>query len=657
MSKFKHLFAPIQVGTHTYKNRIIAAPIYCGTFINIPGLDYVLKHAMIARAEGGCAQVTFGETAVDFVGACREPFPPINYEDLNDPAMAKLKPVVARVKEAGAYAMIELSHCGESVEPIPGVEYGMGPMGYTREDGMQIYAMDEKMMATVTDHFVTAAKFMKEAGFDGVMIHAGHGWLLHQFLSARTNQRTDDYGGSLENRARFPLQVFKAVREAMGEDFIIEMRVSGEECEEGGMHTDETAAFCKMAEPYVDLIHVSVGVYRNPILSGEFSSMYQAHGLNADASEAIKKLVNVPVVVVGGINDPAFADQLIADGKCDFVALARQLTADPDFAKKAEADREDDINPCIRCFKCFPGPLEGVDISEMPNIYGCTVNPREFFYDEEFLNTPIQSPKNVLVIGGGIAGMEAAVVACDRGHKVTLAEKSDKLGGLLTFTDTDNYKKDLGKFKQLLVRRVNERSINVMYNTEVTADTLKALAPEAVIIAVGSKPMVPPIKGIENAMQALEVYDAPEKVGKNVVMIGGGLVGCETGLHLAKAGHNVTVIEMADALAVDSYPMHRLGMLDEMSRMVTAKTGLKCTAIELGKVTAVDKDGNTQVFTADTVIYALGMKARSDVAAQLKTLVEENLAGVPTYVVGDCVRASKVYDAGREAFTAAMSIL
>ncbi len=657
MSKFKHLFAPIKVGTHVYKNRILAAPIYCGTFINIPGLDYVLKHAMIARAEGGCAQVTFGETAVDFVGACREPFPPINYENLNDPTMEKLKPVVAKVKEAGAYAMIELSHCGESVEPIPGVEYGMGPMGYTREDGMKIYAMDEKMMAMVTDHFVTAAKFMKEAGFDGVMIHAGHGWLLHQFLSARTNQRTDEYGGSLENRARFPLHVFKAVREAMGEDFIIEMRVSGEECEEGGMHTDETAAFCKMAEPYVDLIHVSVGVYRNPILSGEFSSMYQPHGLNADAAEAIKKQVNVPVVVVGGINDPAFADKLIADGKCDFVALARQLTADPDFAKKAEADREDDINPCIRCFKCFPGPLEGVDISDMPSIYGCTVNPQEFFYDEKFLNTPIQSSKNVLVIGGGIAGMEAAIVACDRGHKVTLVEKSGKLGGLLNFTDTDNYKKDLGKFKQLLVRRVQERNINVMLNTELTAEAIKEMGADAVIIAVGSKPVTLPIPGLENAMQALEVYDDIDKVGSNVIMIGGGLVGCETGLHLAKTGRNVTVIEMADALAVDSYPMHRLGMLDEMSRMVTAKTGLKCTNVTPGKVTTVDKDGNEHVFEADTIVYALGMKACSDTAAQLKAMVTEALGDVPVYEVGDCVRATKVYDAGREAFTAAMSIL
>ena len=436
MRKFKNLFSPIKIGRHTYKNRIVASPIYCGTFINIPGLDFVLDHAMRARAAGGCAEVTIGETPVDFVGASREPFPPIDYSDFSDPAMPKFKELISCVRAKGAKCLIELSHCGESVEKIPGVTYGLGPMGYIRPDGMTVYAMDETRMREVTEHFITAARFMKEAGMDGVMLHAGHGWLLHQFLSGRTNKRTDEYGGSPENRARFPLALIKAVREAMGRDFILEIRVSGEECMENGMGIGETVGFCKMAEPYVDLIHMSVGTYRNPILSGEFSSVFQKHGLNADMAEAVKKAVGVPVIVVGGINSPELAEELIQKGKCDLVALGRQLTADPDFAKKAEMGREGDINPCIRCFKCFPGPLEGVDISEIPKVFGCTVNPTEFFYDIDFLNRQPEGSRKVLVVGGGIAGHQAAVTACDRGHKVTLIEKTDKLGGLLFFTDT-----------------------------------------------------------------------------------------------------------------------------------------------------------------------------------------------------------------------------
>lgn len=653
MSKFKNLFTPIQVGTHTYKNRIIAAPIYCGPFINLPGLDYVMTNAMKQRAKGGQAQVTIGETPVDYTGASREPFPPINYADFNDPSMPKFKDLTKEIKSYGAKAMIELSHCGESVENIPGVEFGVGPMGYTREDGMVIYAMDEGKMQEATDHFITAAKFMKEAGFDGVMIHAGHGWLLHQFLSSRTNHRTDEYGGSLENRARFPLALLKGVRDAMGKDFILEMRVSGDECMEGGMGIEETVEFCKIAQEYIDLIHVSVGVYRNPILSGEFSSLFHPKALNAEYSEAVKKAVNVPVAVVGGINSAELAEELVATGKCDIVALARQLTADPDFANKAEADRGDDIAKCLRCYKCFPGPLEGVSLKEIPNMFGCTVNPAEFFYDFELANSVPKKAKNVLVVGGGIAGMEAAVLAYDRGHKVTLMEKSDKLGGLLFFTDTDTYKGDLKEFKDLLIRRVNERDIKVVFNKEFTVEDVKSEAYDAVILAIGSSPLVPPIKGIENAMRALDVYNTDmSSIGKKVVMIGGGLVGCEVGLHLARNGKDVQIIEMGDKVAPDSYKMHRIGLVNEMDQYVKYDTNTKCTEITTNSVKAVDANGNEKEYEADTVIFALGMKAHRDETVKL----HEALTGKEVYEIGDCVCASKVFEACRQAYVAALSL-
>jgi 2,4-dienoyl-CoA reductase-like NADH-dependent reductase (Old Yellow Enzyme family)/thioredoxin reductase len=652
MSNFPNLFTPIQVGTHTYKNRIIASPIYCGTFINIPGLDFILEHAMCARAEGGCAQVTIGETPVDFVGASREPFPPIDYSNFNDPTMAKMKRLVSRVKAAGAKCLIELSHCGESVEKIPGVEFGLGPMGYLRPDGMEIIAMDEQKMQEVTNHFIMASKFMQEAGTDGVMIHVGHGWLLHQFLSSRTNHRTDEYGGSLENRARFPLALIKAVREAMGKDFIIEIRVSGEECMENGMGILETVEFCKMAEPYVDLIHMSIGVYRNPILSGEFSSLFHKHGLNAELSAELKKAVKVPVVVVGGINSPELAEELITEGKCDFVALGRQVTADPDFAKKALEGRESDINPCLRCFKCFPGPLEGVEISEMPNIFGCTVNPTEFFYDLDFLNKQPEGVRNVLVVGGGVAGMQAAITAYDRGHKVTLIEKEDKLGGLLFFTDHDYYKTDLRDFKNLLIRRVTERDIKIIYNKVFSPEDIAACDADAIILAVGSSPITPKVKGIDTAMKALDAYRDVSKVGKKVIMVGGGLVGCETALNLAKAGREVTILEMGDKVSPDSYPMHRIGLLHEMEQQVSVLTNTKCTEIGPNQVKAVEENGKELILEADTVIYALGMTANSAEAQALEGAVKD----VSVFKIGDCVKASKVYDAIRQAFVAAMSI-
>lgn len=650
-NQYNMLLSPIKVGQHTYKNRMIASPIYCGPFVKIPPLRKMFFHEFAGRAAGGYAQVTIGETAVDFEYASREPFPPIDYTNFNDPAAADLRIVVDDIKGHGGKAMIELSHCGESMLKLPGLPDPIGPTGFLREDGTTVIEMNEAMMQSVIHNFVTAAKFMKEVGFDGVMIHAGHGWLLHQFLSARINKRKDGYGGSLENRAKFPVQLIKTVREEMGQDFILEVRVSGDEKTEGGMGIDETASFCKLIEPYTDIIHVSVGLYRDPILSGQFSSLYQPHGLNADMAAAVKKAVDIPVAVVGGITSPELAEKLLQEGKCDLVAFGRPLTADPNFANKVISGAADDISKCIRCYKCFPGPLED-NLDQLDTIFGCTVNPDAFFYDTELLNRKIESPKNVLVIGGGIAGMEAAVTAHDRGHKVTLLEKTGQLGGLLKFADTDAYKKDLGEFKDLLVRRVNNRELRVVLNREFTPADLQEYNTDVVIIAIGSEPIVPRIAGIENAVQALDVYNDINKIGKNVVVVGGGLVGCETGLHLAKNGRNVTIVEMQDKAAPDSYVMHRIALIHEMDQMLKYRTGLKCTEILKDGVNVEDGNGMKELIPCDSVVFALGMKGFCDEAEEL----EKALLGAETYRIGDCVKASKVYDAVRQAYIAGLSI-
>ncbi|MBP2656500.1 MAG: hypothetical protein H6Q73_4069 [Firmicutes bacterium] len=649
-NKFPNLFSPLKVGTHTYKNRIVAAPIYCGTFATFPPLAQMFFKGFEERAKGGYAQVTVGETPVDFEYASREPFPPIDYTDYADPAFNALKKVVADIKNNGGKALIELCHCGESKLFIPGLKNPIGPMGYVREDGVEVQAMDKAMMQSVCNNFVTSALFMQAAGFDGIMIHAGHGWLIHQFLSPITNSRTDEYGGSLGNRARFPLELIKSVRAAMGKDFIIEIRVSGTDRIENGMGIEEVTEFCKMIEGFVDIIHVSVGLYRNPVLSGLFSSMFEPHGLNVKMAAAIKQAVSIPVAVVGGINSPKFAEQLVAEGKCDLVALARQLTADPEFANKAEAGNEDDISPCLRCYKCFPGPLEE-NIDDLISVSGCSVNPMAFYFDSAVLKSKSVSRK-VLVVGGGVAGMEAAIVAADRGHKVTLVEESDTLGGLLKFADTDAHKGDLGAFKDLLVRRVNKRDIKVVLGKKFTAADVSSFGAEAVIIAVGSTPIVPPINGIDNAMKALSVYDDLSKVGQKVIMVGGGLVGCEVGLHLAEHGRAVTIIEMGAKVAPDSYPMHRVALVNEMDKLLTYKTGLKCTAIRPNGVMVVDSENKEEFLAADTVIYALGMRANKEAAESLRAAAH----AASVYEIGDCVRAAKVYEAVREGFTAAISI-
>lgn len=650
--KFPHLFTPLAVGTRMYKNRLVAAPIYCGNFGTIPFLSSVFFQAFTERSKGGCAQVTVGETPVDFEYANREPFEPIDYTNFDTPSFKSLEKAAGIIKGNGAFALIELSHCGESKLFIPGLKNPIGPTGYVREDGIEVLAMDEALMQSVCDNFVTCARFMKRAGFDGVMIHAGHGWLLHQFLSSRTNARADGYGGPLENRTKFPIRVIESVREEMGRDFLIEVRVSGDERAPGGMGVDEVARFCRMIEASVDLIHVSVGLYRDPILSGQFSSVFAPHGLNAELSAAIRKAVSIPVAVVGGINSPELAEELIAEEKCDLVALGRQLTADPQFPNKAASGNEADIAPCLRCYKCFPGPLEGV-IDDLSALFGCAVNPEAFYFDEGVLGSTPKGSRKVLVVGAGIGGMEAATVAADRGHSVTLVEKSGSPGGLVKFADLDAYKTDLAKFREVLVRRVKRKRINFITEKEFGPDDVASFGADAVIIAIGSRPVIPAIPGIENAMRAMDVYDCMELIGQNVVMVGGGLVGCEVGLHLAKKGRNVTIVEMLDEAAPDSYKMHRVGLLNEMAGMLVVRTGLRCTEISRIGVTAVDKGGNLEFFHADSVTYAVGMEAGRVEVEKLRAAAGD----VPVYEIGDCLVPAKVYDAVRQGFVAAMSIL
>jgi 2,4-dienoyl-CoA reductase-like NADH-dependent reductase (Old Yellow Enzyme family)/thioredoxin reductase len=608
---------------------------------------------MAARAAGGFSQVTIGETAVDFDHASREPFPPIDYSKQEGQSFDDLAELARIIKGGGAKALIELSHCGESMIKLPGSPDPIGPTDFVRnEDGVHVKGMDRGDMDTVIAHFVQCAQFMKAAGYDGVLIHAGHGWLLHQFLSGRTNKRTDEYGGTRENRAKFPVEVFKAVREALGEDFIIEMRVSGDEKMPGGMGTEETSAFCKMVEPYIDFVHVSVGVYRDPVLSGEFSSMYQPYALNADAAQVIKAAVDIPVAVVGGITGADVAERVIAEGKADIVALARPATADPKFAHKAVGGSADDIAECIRCYKCFPGELEE-NIDKLDQLFGCTVNPDAFFLDTDLIEQTPQSRKCVLVVGGGCGGMQAAITAHDRGHEVTLMERTGSLGGLLNFADKDAYKVDLKKYNDLLKRRVAARDIKILLNQ--TFEGAQDCDADVVILAIGSKPSVPLIPGIENAYQALDAYDHLEDIGQNVLMIGGGLVGCETGLSLAKMGKSVTVIEMQERLAPDSYPMHRIALLDEMEKKLTARTSLKCTKIYADGADFETADGGMEHIDADTMVYALGMAGLSAESSKLEEDMKEQ--GIEVYRIGDCVRAAKVFEAVREGYTAALSIL
>lgn len=652
MLKYPYLFKPIKINRFTYKNRIVTGPMLFPMAFQDKEKGMVHYRNIEDRARGGAAAVMLGETSVNFADASRLPFHPVDFNKYSGSDFEGFKQYADIIHKYDAVALIEIFHAGLAKDLLPGGPNPRGPISFIREDGVPVEQMDGKMMAQCCEDFATTAAFMQAAGFDGVLTHSGHGWLFSQFLSPVYNKRTDKYGGSLENRARFPVEIFESIRKRVGPDFIIEARISGRDGVPGGIEADDVGRFCHMIEGIVDSVHISAGLYFNPVATNQFSSMFAAYGCNADLSATVKKYTSLPVGVIGGINSPEIAEKIIADGKADFILISRQAIADPDFPNKALNGKEDEIRKCLRCYNCFAGSphVYKYDFRKMTGY--CTVNPKAT-PQVELANLPApQGSRKVLVVGGGPAGLQAAITAAERGHQVILMEKGGRLGGLLNFTDFDVNKNDLRNFKNLLVREVGKLKVNVKLNTEVTPAVIKQIQPDAVILALGSSILKPSLPGIGNAIHALDVYENANRVGKRVVMVGGGLVGCETGLHLAKTGHTVTVIEMLERLADESFGMYREALLSEMEKCkVSSKVQTKCLEITPRSVKVETHEGTLEFIQADTVVYALGMKPNS--TAELKFAAGK----VPVYEVGDCVRAAKVVDAVNEGFLVAYKVI
>lgn len=636
MYKIPKALTPVRIGNVLLKNRIVSAPTTMHSLSNgelYPTEDAISFFESRARAGVGMVTVAGLKVGKDVADDGQN-----TAWDVNQPNHRnKLMELVERVHFYGAKISMEL--------------IGIFPEGYTVSDGCSImgwatgHEITREAMEAFKEEWAQAAADLVDCGFDAILIHSGHSVPLAQFLSPLTNKRTDEYGGSTENRCRYLIEILDAIRARVGSKLLIEVRISGTEFEEGGIDLEEGIRIGELIQDHLDILQVSAGMHNPKWMTWVHPCGFRPPMPNVYVAEAFKKTgkFHVPIVTLGAIDSLESAESIIADGKADLVTMARSLIADPELIHKGMAGKTADVTPCIKCMRCHDSTVYG-------HHFQCAVNPTAGL--EASLNKLVQEPgecKKVAIIGGGPAGMKAACVASDRGHQVTLFEATNRLGGMLHYAGYFSFKYPVKDYMNWLIGQVNKRPIDVKLGTKATPETVQGY--DAVLVAIGAEPLILPVPGVEQAKVAIETLGHEEELGSSVILIGGGQVGCETALHYAKLGKKVTVMEMQSELAPDASTTGRNELLTEIAAEPNfiPLTGAKCVSLTATSVT-YEKDGKQETITANSVVLSAGMKAKTQEA---DSFIGTALAFAE---IGDCVRARTVEYATKEAYYAAVNL-
>lgn len=646
--RYPMLFSPIKVGTQTVKNRLWMPPVSTNLAIDHGHVSDALVEHYTNRAKGGVGLIVTEVVTVEPTYV----YLPGDMCMADDSFVPGWKKLAAGVHEYGAKILPQLFHPAYMAFPIPGTPKLIAPsfVGpyYAREAPRPVTREELKV---IISQFGDAAERMKRAGTDGVEIHAAHAHgLLGGFLSPLYNKRTDEYGGDIDGRLKLTLDVVREVRERCGEDFIIDVRISGDEYSEGGLTLRDQVYVAKRLERAgVDMLHVSGGttIKRGSAIPGNGTSPAS----HAELSREIKKHVSIPVATVGRITEAWVAEELIEDGFADACMMGRANVCDANFAKKAAAGKSDDIRPCIGCLRCLNGIMFGKPIS-------CTVNPDVEGDDGDV--EVAQAKKDILVVGAGPAGMQAAFVAAKRGHHVVLVDDQDEVGGTMRIAAVPIAKQDLCRVIKFQARRLEQAGVEVVLGRRLTAEDIKRdYAGYEVVAAYGADPIVPAsMTGFKQVCTADDILYGRVHPGKKIVIVGGGSVGCETADYLAplvndlaKANRDITLIEMTDVLAANESGAGRAVLITRMiGKGVHTLTGARVTEVTEETI-AYEKDGTMHVIDdADTLVLALGYRTNTQLVDSL------GAAGFTVHAIGDAEKPGNIRDAIGAAYAVAKGL-
>ena len=618
------LFESGSIGNLKLKNRVVMAPMGIDYIDDDFGFSEQAINYYVARAEGGTGLIITGATLVS--DEFEKPQSSFLLDDENK--IERIKKLTDKVHNCGSKLCIQLS-------------LGVGKIGYIGENN-PYFSKDE--INKLLDAFEKSAYLAKKAGVDAIEIHGYGGYLIDQFHSSLWNSRNDEYGGSFEGRMKIGKEIIQRIKKACGEGYPIIYKFTPVHLIDGGREIEEGIKMAKyLEEAGATALHVDIGCHA--CWQNAIPTIYQEAALHEKYIRIIKESVNIPIVGHGKLGYPEVAERILKDETADFIAIGHYSLADPEWANKVKENRTEDIVPCIGCNECMFSILSGEPVS-------CGVNPLCGREGEKIKEA--DNKKSVLIIGAGPGGVETAITAAKRGHNVTIWEKGSKIGGNLIPASSPDFKGDLKRLIKYYDTQIDKLKINVVLNKDVSKNDILAEKPDVLVISTGSKAIVPKIPGIdeENVYLATDILVDDIGVGENVVIAGGGFVGCETAIHLARKGRTVTIVEMKDSILSEPMAFNNLLALKSMliSNDINVMSSTKLTEVKEDRVIVTNSNGDIEELKCDSLVLALGFKALEDIEGEVKSVIKD------VRIIGDALSPRRIKHAVAEGFEVAIRI-